>query len=177
MAWIFRAPCDILPISYILYVHHKIYKRIALQSSDSPLNPQTLGNEEYVGFIDYDEFSIISSSEGLEQSSIISATREVSTSIQSKDVNKETNPSLSIKIETQRSFLSKHDMSAVSESSNLTLDQNDSYTNIKQRLKKEQRWLPKQMEKAGSLQQNLISPHMVLEVRNRDLNRLTGSMV
>lgn len=26
--WIFRAPCDILPITYVLYIHHRIYKRM-----------------------------------------------------------------------------------------------------------------------------------------------------
>ena len=27
--WIFRAPCDILPISYVIYVHNRIYRRMS----------------------------------------------------------------------------------------------------------------------------------------------------
>ena len=29
VSWIFRSPCDIFPVTYILYVHNRIYRRIA----------------------------------------------------------------------------------------------------------------------------------------------------
>ena len=61
--WIFRAPIDILPITYVLYVHHRIYKRMAtaMDIKEAILRDYMVTDPDNGTEVRYSEFSIGSS--------------------------------------------------------------------------------------------------------------------